>query len=293
VLRLPPPTRVTAAAKPGESVLRLADTSGLAADTVVHICPPTKEDVPAGAEHYLPVKIASVEKGAIHTAEPLPVAVPEQSRLGYGHNVFDLYGPQKNIVIRDLTIDGGRDPAIPMPNHNTRCAILAQGKWAYKDGPLGPPLENLQVRNCQIRNCYGRAVALYAVVRSQVADCVIDNIGDEGIDFDHFCRHCAARRNRVSHADTGVTLNDASSCVVEDNRFDHCDVGLTVWWFRMCPQTDIDIENILQRNTVRSPKTVGISIGQRCYRNEVRQNDVEGGIRVLDPENVVEDNVLR
>ena len=179
-----------------------------------------------------------------------------------------------------------------MPGHVERCAIRAHGRYSYEEGPLGPPAEGLRIINCHIRNCYGRAVAWYSVVRSEVRGCLIEGVADEAIDFDHFCYYCNAVGNEVRDAVTGVTINDGSYCTVEYNRFTNCGVGVTVWWWRMCPQTDIDVENVIRHNFVFAPKGVGIHIGKRCFRNQVLANFVEGGIHVGEADNVVENNTI-
>ena len=200
---------------------------------------------------------------------------------------------KKNITIKNLVMDGGRKEGIPMPGHCERCAILATGSSTYADGPTGPPTENLQVINCHIRNCYGRAVATYSVVRVKVEGCLIENINDEAIDFDHFSYHCQAIGNEIKNSHTGVTINDGSYCTIEYNRFTSCGSAVNIWWWHLCPQKDIDIANTIRHNFIYSPKRKGISIGGRCYWNEVTGNFVEGGINVAEPANVVENNTLR
>ena len=294
ILRLPSPTLTTAAAEKGGRLLAVASAAELAAGTTLEVCPPgSKTYFPKDGEQPLRVKVQAVEGSTLRLAEPLPRAVPAKSRVGCANNVFFVGGSDKNITLKSLTIDGGRVKGIAVPGHTHRCALLAHGIWGYKEGPTAPPIENLQVLDCTIRNCYGRAVAMYSVVRARVEGCRIENIADEAIDFDHFCFHGAAARNEVSDAVTGVTVNDGSYCTIEHNRFERCGVGVTIWWWHMCPQKNIDVENKIRQNTILAPRRAGISIGKRCFRNEVTGNTVEGGIQVAEPDNVVKDNVLR
>jgi len=280
ILRLPSPTLTTAAAEKGGRLLSVASAAETAPGTAVEICPPGgKTHFPKGTEQPLRVKVAAVEGSTLRLAEPLPRAVPAKSRVGYANNVFFVGGSDKNITLKDLTIDGGRVKGIAMPGHTHRCALLAHGIWGYKEGPTAPPIENLQVLDCTIHNCYGRAVAMYSVMRGRVERCTIDGIGDEAIDFDHFCTHGVAARNTVSDSSTGVTINDGSYC--------------SIWWWHMCPQPNLNVENKIRHNTILAPRRAGISIGKRCFRNEVTGNTVEGGIRVAERDNVVKDNVLR
>jgi hypothetical protein len=88
-----------------------------------------------------------------------------------------------------------------------------------------------------------------------------------------------------------VTINDGSYCTVEYNRFTDCGVGVTIWWWHMCPQEDIDVENVVRHNFIYSPRQRGISVGQRCFRNQVYGNFVEGGITVGEADNVVRGNL--
>ncbi|MFW6161527.1 MAG: right-handed parallel beta-helix repeat-containing protein [Planctomycetota bacterium] len=294
VLRLPSPTLATAAAGKGTRFLAVGSAAEMAAGTTVEICPPgSKTHFPEDGEQPLRVKVAAVEGSTLRLAEPLPRAVPADSRIGYAHNVFFVGGSDKNITLKNLTIDGGRAKGIAMPGHTHRCAVLAHGRWGYKEGPTAPPIEDLQVLRCRIRNCYGRAVALYSVVRARVQACRIANVADEAIDFDHFCTHCVATRNEVSDAVTGVTINDGSYCLVEHNRFERCGVGVTIWWWHMCPQADLNVENTIRHNTIVAPRRAGISLGKRCHRNEVTGNSVEGGIQVVETDNIVKDNILK
>jgi hypothetical protein len=94
----------------------------------------------------------------------------------------------------------------------------------------------------------------------------------------------------IRRGETGVTINDGSCCVVDRNRIEECGVGLTIWWWHMCPQTDIDVENIIRDNVVLKSRSVAISVGKPCYRNQVVNNAVDGKIRVVEADNVVRDN---
>jgi parallel beta-helix repeat protein len=291
ILRLPFPVLTTAAAGKGQDFLMVADASELAAGTSVQVLPPAgMKAFPGGDKKSFAISIKAVQKGKIVLGKPLPCVVPQKSRMGYRNNVFSVYRSEKNIAIKNLVIDGGRKEGIGMPGHCSRCALLAHGRWTYAGGPTAPPIENVQVINCHIRNCYGRAVAMYWVVRGKVEGCLIENIADEAIDLDHFSFDCVVRGNEVRNCVTGVTINDGSYCTIEHNRFTNCGVGVTIWWWHLCPHKDIDIRNKIRHNFIYSPKRAGISIGGRCFWNEVTGNFVEGGIKVADPRNVVEQN---
>ena len=295
ILRLPSAVLVVAEAPKGQQFLTVGDTSQFAPNTSVELLPPVGVKTFAGGnDEKFSVQIESVEPGKLVLAEPLPVAVPEKSRAGYAHNMFEMRGSQKNVRFESLTIDGGRKQDLPMPGHVQRCAILAHGRYSYEKGPSAPPLENLQVFGCNIRNCYGRGVAFYSVVKSEVADCVIEDVSDEAIDLDHFCYHCQVTGNEVKRCVIGVCLNDASYCSVRENRIEDSErIGIVIWWWYKCPMEGLNVENVITNNAVYSPRQAGISIGKRCFRNKVEGNYVEGGIKVTEPDNEIGKNTLK
>lgn len=293
ILKLPSPVLTTEEAAKGATSIALADASDFAPGTVIQVLPPQgAETFPGTEEKQLKVTVGRVEARSLMPEEPLTCAIPANSRVGYPNNVFEIRKPEKGVTIENLVIDGGRAPDIPMPGHVERCGLLAHGSYSYEGGPTGSPIEELHVVNCHIRNCYGRAVAMYQVVKSEVRGCLIEDIADEAIDFDHFVYHSRAVGNEVRNAVTGVTINDGSYCTVEHNRFTNCGVGVTIWWWHMCPQEDIDIENVVRHNFIFSPKRLGISVGKRCFRNQTVGNFVEGKIEVVEADNTVEHNTI-
>jgi len=291
VLKLASPVLVTTPAKQGQDFLVVSDTSELAADTRIEIWPPAgMATFPGTEEKAHTVEIHGVEQGRLILSGQLPHAIPLKSRVGYRSNMFFVGGSEKNVRLENLVLDGGRKEDISMPGHCQRCALLAHGIWSYQDGPTAPPIENVEIVNCHVRNCYGRAVAMYSVVRGKVKDCLIEDIDDEGIDLDHFCYHCEVTGNTVKRSSTGVTINDASYCTIEDNRFENCGVGIVMWWWYQCPQENLNVENLIKNNVITAPRRTGISLGKKCLRNKVIGNTVEGGINVAESDNVVEKN---
>lgn len=291
-LRLPPPTTTRARAAKGDSRIEVRDASPFLPGGVLEIVPPGKaKTFPASDKEKLLAPIEDVSGHTIVLGSPLECDVPEASRVGYDHNLIRVLPAAQDVRIEHLQLEGGRDPEIPMPGHVHRCAVFAAGRYSYGGGPSAPPVENLQVLGCEIRNFYGRAVALYSVVKSKVAGCTIADIADEAVDFDHFTYHCEAIGNRITRSVTGVTINDGSYCTVADNRIDQCGVGVTIWWWHMCPQTDIDRENVIRDNYVWRPKGPAISLGRRCFRNRVENNFVDGPVKVAERDNTVGGNV--
>lgn len=312
VLRLPPPAIIGEAAPMGQDHVQVADTSTFRAGTKVELALGPKKGTPEAEKQYPYLEIREVGPKKIVFTTPLPCDVPQGSRIGYRHSIFEIRSPYpakkppaqpagkaapaetvglKNICIQKLTLDGGRVRGLHMPGHVRRCAILGTGPYSYEKGPVGPPLEGLQVLDCRIRHCYGRAVALYSVVRSKIARCQVEDIGDESIDLDHYTFHCEVLDNHIRHGDTGVTINDGSYCRVAGNHIDDCPIGITIWWWYQCPPGDIDVENVVQGNIVRGATKVGISVGKCCFRNQVIENRVQGPIKVVESDNVVRDNI--
>jgi parallel beta-helix repeat protein len=293
VLKLASPVTVASPAKQGQDSIVVSDASELAADTRIEIYPPAgMKTFPDSNKEKHTVEIRRIEHGRLILSGQLPCPVPEKSRVGYPSNLFFVGGSGRNIRLENLVLDGGVKQDIPMPGHCERCALLAHGIWSYAEGPTAPPIENLRVAECHIRNCYGRAVAMYSVVRSSVKNCLIEDIDDEGIDLDHFCYHCEVSGNTVKRSGTGVTINDGSYCTIRGNRFENCGVGVVMWWWHLCPQENLNVENLIENNVIVAPKKAGISLEKKCLRNRVIGNTVAGGIKVAEPDNVVEKNVL-
>ncbi len=291
VLRLPSPTRVAEAAPEGQDFVLVEKTSSFAPHTQVQIVPAGQKQSQSGEKPQRPrLTVRQVLPGKLRFAEPLPCDVPAGSGVGYRHNLLEIRGSRKDIRIERLTLDGGRKAGLNMPGHMERCAVVAVGPYSYQRGPTAPPVENLEIRDCRIRNCYGRGVAMYSVVRSKVTGCTVEDVADEAVDLDHFCYHCEVTGNTIRRGVVGVTLNDASYCLVAQNRIEDCGRGVNVWWWHMCPQTDIDVENVIRDNRIVGSRGPAVSIGKRCFRNRVVGNRVEGKIKVVEPDNVVEGN---
>ncbi|MGB0578584.1 MAG: alkaline phosphatase D family protein [Limisphaerales bacterium] len=180
VLRLPSPRLVTQAATIGARQIKVNKPTEFRAGGELAILPPGESK-----ERITIVRLASVDERTLHLTEPLKSAIPVGSRLGYSHRMFLGYAVT-NVSLVNLTIDGGRNEDISMPGHHLRSAIWISAPYNYDQGPTGPPAANISVSNCTITNCYGRAVAFYHTVDSQVTGCRIGGLKDEGIDFDHF-----------------------------------------------------------------------------------------------------------
>lgn len=214
VLKLASPVIVTEAAKQGQDYILVNGTSELAADTCVEIYPPPAMKVfPDTDKSEYRAEIREIEQGKIILSGQIPHVIPEKSRVGYRSNMFFVGGSEKSVRLENLVLDGGRKKGISMPGDCNRCALLAHGIWSYSEGPTAPPIENVQVIGCHIRNCYGRAVAMYSVVRGKVEDCLIEDIDDEGISLGKKCLRNKILGNLV---EGGINVAESDN-VVEGN----------------------------------------------------------------------------
>jgi len=294
LIRLPRPARLAAAVEAGQDALEVDDPTPFAANTTIQVCPPaTGREIPGDTRDCVRATIGSIDGRRLQLTKPLDKAFAAGSRVGYEGNAFAVGKSNRNIRLARLAIDGGRVADLPMPGHAQRCGLLAHGVFSYERGPSAPRIEGVEVVGCHIFNCYGRAVAFYSVERGAVRDCLTEDIADESIDIDHFTVHTEVTGNDIRRGVTGVTINDGSYCRVADNRIEQCDTGLTIWWWKMCPQTDIDIENVLVNNYVDCRGKVALSIGDRTARNRAEGNVLLGKVRVAGTDNVQRDNLLR
>ena len=291
VLRMPSPSTCTESAAAGSKTLTLASVDGFVPDTWVQILPP------AGAEFFADGKtpsldlarIGAIQEKRLVLVDPLALDVPRGSRVGYAHKILQV-AQTGNVVIENLTLDGGALKDLPMSGHHQRCGIWAAARFSYGEERLGPPGEKVFVRHCVFRNFYGRGVAFYHMVDSAVEGCHFENIYDEAIDFDHFCERNRAAGNEIRNALWGIVLNDASRCTIEFNRISNCGKGIFCWWYERTPQERINEENVIRHNVVRACSELPIHLAKACHRNTVEQNFVEGEILVEEPDNVVQRN---
>ena len=272
VLRLPGPRLVSGEAPIGAQTLSLDRVAEFAADGELAVLPPG-----GGKERITTVTVASVAGRKLRLTKPLTKAIPANSRIGYSHRMFLGYAVS-NVSLINLQIDGGLDPAIPMPGHHLRSAIWISAPYNYEKGPTGKPASNITVRNCTFTNCYGRAVAFYHTVDSSVIDCRIGGLNDEAIDFDHFAFRCRAVGNEIDGAMIGVELNDASDCEVLRNRIRNTHIGVRVWWYDKFDPAGLNTRNRIEGNTISGVSRAAIHLGRNCLRNQVINNKVQGKI---------------
>lgn len=272
VLRLPDPRLVRESAPAGAQSIAVTDVTNFRAGGELALLPPGESK-----ERIATVRLASVDGVVLRLEKPLPVAIPAGSRIGYFHRMFLGYAVT-NLSLINLVIDGGRDKNIPMPGHHLRSAIWISAPYNYEKGPTGNPSANITVSNCTITNCYGRAVAFYHTVDSEVTGCRIGGLKDEGIDFDHFARRCRAIDNDIDGATIGVELNDASDCEVLRNRIHNTDIGVRIWWYNKFDPTGLNTRNRIEGNRIGAVSRAAIYLGRNCVKNQVLNNTVRGKI---------------
>ena len=284
VLRLPSPRLLASAAPVGADKLTLNGTSEFRVGGELAVLPPGESK-----ERLTTIRIAGLDGRMVKLAKPLDTEIPAGSRIGYSHRMFLGYAVT-NVSLRHLVIDGGRDADIPMPGHHLRSAIWISAPYNYEQGPTGPPAANITVSDCTITNCYGRAVAFYHTVDSQVTDCRIGGLKDEGIDFDHFAFRCRAIGNTIDGATVGVELNDASDCRVLRNRIRNTHIGVRIWWYDKFDPAGLNTRNLIEGNHITSASRAAIYLGRNCRGNRIRRNTVTGKIEADRKLNELRDN---
>lgn len=189
-------------------------------------------------------------------------------------NLISIRGDSDGIFIENVTLDGGLRPdGIRQATHQTRCGVWIEGRFDYMTGSTGPKPRHLTVRDCQIRNFHGRGIAIYSGEDCLVEGCVIDNVLDEGIDIDHFTTHVRVAGNHVSHAPTGIELNDVNDSEVDRNLIEDCATGVKVW--RYCKVEELNVRNVITDNRLRRMAGLAVDLQTGTARNIVRGNVVE------------------
>jgi len=300
ILYQPAPVLTARAATAGSRALELAGAHELAPESIVQLLPPVGVELfPDGKSAFLDLQwIERVEGASIVLRGALPFEVPAGSRVGYPTKLL-MTAPAGRVTIEGLAFEGGKLDAIPMPGHHQRCAIWAAAPFGYGTKRLGPPGAGLVIRDCQFRDWYGRAVAIYHQVDGRVERNVFERIADEAIDLDHFVERFEVRDNVVRDALWGISLNDASRCLVEGNRVEGGDIGIWIWWYDglqddgafKIPPEGVNEEHVVRGNTVRGTARCPIRVDVNCRRNVVEGNEVDGEIEVVEPDNTVRDNV--
>lgn len=294
ILALPSPVLTAAPAEVGARALAIVGPHEFTDVIRVQILPPVGQEFFAdGVTKTLElVEIERVEGDTLHLRAPLAQAVPAGSRLGYPHKVLQL-DKEGLAKIEGLTFQGGRIESIPMPGHSQRCAIWASAPWGFELERLGPPGQGIEIRDCTFTDWYGRGVALYNHESGVVERCTFERIADEAIDLDHYVQFFEIRHNTIRDAIWGIVLNDASRNTVEHNRIEDTDIGIWSWMYDKMPRTDLNVENVIRKNTVLRARQSPIHVDKHCVRYVIEDNEVEGEIVVLEAENTVRGNRMR
>ena len=272
LLRLPSPRLVTTTAPISARQLAVSATTEFRVGDELAVLPPGE-----GKNRITTIRIADLDERTVKLAKSLETVIPAGSRIGYSHRMFLGYAVT-NVSLLHLIIDGGRNADIPMPGHHLRSAIWISAPYNYEKGPIGPPAANISVSDCTITNCYGRAVAFYHTVDSQVTNCSIGGLKDEGIDFDHFAFRCRAIGNTIDGATIGVELNDASDCLVQRNHIRNTHIGVRIWWYDKFDPAGLNTRNLIEDNHITSVSRAAIYLGRNCTENRIRRNTVDGKI---------------
>lgn len=280
VLRLPPLPygKVTASAAVGTPAPAVEGAERFAPDMKIHFLAPGKVDsFSKKSQPFVRAMVQRVEEGRLVLDAPLEYPLPLGTLVHpeRGPNVFTLSGACEDIILDGFTLEGGRGETDPrISGHVIGCGVLAEGRYKYESGPLGPPVRRLTVRDCTIRHCYGRGVAMYSAADCTVERCTIEDTVDEAIDFDHFAVNCRAIDNRVVRCGVGVEMNDANDCLVEGNRFEGCGAGINLW--RWCHQPELNVRNRILNNLFLQTKGSAVLIRANTASNVIEGNEIRG-----------------
>jgi hypothetical protein len=245
--------------------------------------------------NYHLATVKSVEQGKLVLAAPLSYPVPAKTTIrdSEAANLIEIRGASDGILLRNLTLDGGRVEGDPVVHgHAQLCAVFAAGPYQYETGPSGPPVQNVVIEDCIIQNCFGRGIALYSVQSARVERCTIMNTRDEAIDFDHFTSKCEARGNRIARCRVAFELNDANDVLITGNEVRDCVTGVNLW--RWCKQEGLNEGNRIVDNEFLNTEGNAVQLGNETRKNTVADNDITGcgknGVVAGGKEQVVKDN---
>ncbi len=245
--------------------------------------------------NYHLATVKSVEPAKILLIAPLKFPVPAGTSIrdADAANLVEIKGASENILVRNLTLDGGKrqgDP--PVRGHAQLCGVFAAGPYDYEKGPTGPPVQGLVVEDCIIQNFFGRGIALYSVKAARVERCTIMDTNDEAVDFDHFVSGAEARGNRIARCHVAFELNDASDVVVTGNEVRDCGTDVNLW--RWCKQPELNQGNRIFDNAFLDTAGNAVQLGKDTRKNAVTDNEITGcgknGIVVQGGEQTVKDN---
>jgi hypothetical protein len=294
ILALPSPVLTAAPAATGAREIKIVGPHEFVDVIRVQILPPV------GAEFFADgvtktlelVEVERVDGDTLHLRAPLALDVPAGARLGYPHKLLQL-AKEGHTTIEGLVFQGGRIESIPMPGHSQRCALWASAPWGFELERLGPLGQAIEIRDCTFRDWYGRGVAFYNHENGLVERCTFERIADEAIDLDHYVQYFEVRHNTIKDALWGIVLNDAARNIVEHNAIADTDIGIWSWMYDKMPRTDLNVENVIRKNTVLRSRQSPIHIDKHCVRYVIEDNEIEGEIVVLEPENTVRGNTRR
>jgi hypothetical protein len=243
--------------------------------------------------HLATVKSVEQDKLVLKEALTFPVPAKTQIRDADAANLLEIRGATEDILIRNVTLDGGRvDGDPPVRGHAQLCGVFAAGPYDYEKGPTGPKIKNLVVESCIIQNFFGRGVALYSVEGARVERCTIMDTNDEAVDFDHFTVNCEARGNRIARCHVAFELNDANEVTITGNEVRDCGIGVNLW--RWCKQPGLNEGNRIIDNEFLNTAGNAVQLGKETRNNVVENNDITGagknGIVAGGEEQIVKDN---
>lgn len=301
ILKLPPLSyaECAAATPAGSATLPIRGAQNWAVGMELHIeADGAPDSFTKKPKPYIIAVIQEVQKDQFVLKQPLKFPVPAGTRIRHANapNLIEIRGASETIEIANLTLDGGRvDHSPAVQGHAQLCGVFAAGPYSYDEGPKGPKVKEVTIRDCILQNMFGRGVAFYSVENSSIERCSIRDTNDEAIDFDHFSTGCVARGNQIIRCRVAFELNDANTSLIEGNEVRDSGTGVSLW--RWCKQPGLNEENIIRNNLFQRTTGNAFQIGKGTARNTIEGNEIDhpgrNGISLSGTAQVVRGNVIR
>lgn len=286
VLAPAPCTELTASAAVGEATIKVASTTGLAIGQFVEFMDESGQLVNA--------KVTSLDGTDSLTISPaLKTAMSAGTPVMLTVNGVLIYS-SANITLSHLEIDMQREKQPYAPrNHSRHCAIMIAGPYQHGKGPLQTS-SRVRVHGCILRNAWGRGVAFYASKDCEVIGCTVDNVHEEGINIDHYCRNMVVSQNRVSRVDkAAIELNDATDCSISGNEISDSTIGMKIWHYPPVATMDRHNQgNMFVDNSVAHCTTNAFWMGREVTHNVLAHNKFvnSGAVQLLGDNNLIIDS---
>ena len=268
VLAPAPTTRLVTRALAGQTHLKVESNFGFPTGQYVELMSADGELVNANV-HKLDGGDSIVIASGLN--RDMPAGTPVMLTV----NGIGLYS-SRNVTIANLEIDMQRDqqPFAPR-NHSRHCAIMVSAPYTHGQGARSQS-RNIRIWGCTLSNAWGRGVAFYACEDCEVIGCGVDNVHEEGIDVDHYCRRIKVSQNTVSRAEkAAIEINDASDCSITANRIGNSQLGIKIWHYEPVKMKRHNQGNLFVDNHIVNCAQNTFWMGPEVNRNVIAHNSME------------------